>query len=346
MPVSLLNADTMFPSFTEGTSSSEKIDTVMNYLYMLLEELRYTFGNLGAENFNDASLNELAIQITKPVYGKIEDVEEGLTHEFEVTASSLSSRISSVDGRVTSISATVDGIEMDVVGLNSEVASLSLTVDGFETRISNAEGSVTAISQTVRSIRLEAYDGMTENSAWIQISGDGIEANAVKIEFQGMVTFSDLSGTGTTTINGSNIKTGTIQSIAVNACTITSSTFNTVLSSSGNVSGEIKFYYLAQMAELLAGGIRLDDSGDGTDEDSQYRMFIYTKYVAGSGEYFSLKLKSDDKISIEAATYAYMYGDTVSIRAGNSMTIRSGTNSNRGDLFLWGNVYINGTLIS
>ena len=96
MPVSLLNADTSFPSFTEGTSTSEKVDIMMNYLYMLLEELRYTFGNLGTENFNDNSLNELSVQLTKPVYGMIEDETAGLKHEIKVTAEGLESLAASV----------------------------------------------------------------------------------------------------------------------------------------------------------------------------------------------------------------------------------------------------------
>lgn len=335
MPVSLLNADTMFPSFTEGTSSSEKIDVVMNYLYMLLEELRYTFGNLGTENFNDASLNELSIKLTKPVYGKIEDVE-GNINELKITSTGLSSKISSVDGRVTSLAATVDGIEMDVVGLDGEVSELSLTVDGFSTRISNAEGSVTAITQTVKSIRLEAFEDSSGNTAAIQINGDGIDASAVAIKFKGLVTFEDLAGDGTTTINGANVNTGTIKAITIDSCKVKASTFTSVLNGSGTVSGEMKFYYLADYAEFLAGGIKLDSDGAGTDEDAQYRMFLYTNYVAGSDVAFSLKLKSADKISIEAADFLYLYGDNITINASQG----------RGTIHLFGDVYINGNLIS
>ena len=91
MPVSLLNTDTSFPTFTEGQSVNEKIEVITDYLYMLLEELRYTFGNLGEENFNDKGLDELSIKITKPVYGKIEDTAKGLTHQFKITAEGLNS---------------------------------------------------------------------------------------------------------------------------------------------------------------------------------------------------------------------------------------------------------------
>ena len=96
MPVSLLNADTSFPSFTEGTSTSEKVDIMMNYLYMLLEELRYTFGNLGTENFNDKSLDELAVTINKPVLVEIEDSTKGLLNKLQITAEGLEALTQSV----------------------------------------------------------------------------------------------------------------------------------------------------------------------------------------------------------------------------------------------------------
>ena len=59
MPSNMLNNDTMFPTFTEEQSSGEKIDLILNYLRMLVEQLRYSTYNLGVDNFNDAELNEL-----------------------------------------------------------------------------------------------------------------------------------------------------------------------------------------------------------------------------------------------------------------------------------------------
>lgn len=41
MPGSILSADTNFPNFSDQQSDSEKINVIQNYLYMLLEQLRY-----------------------------------------------------------------------------------------------------------------------------------------------------------------------------------------------------------------------------------------------------------------------------------------------------------------
>ena len=47
MPSNLLTADTSFPNLKSSKSTDEKFGEVSNYLYMLLEQLRYTLGNLG-----------------------------------------------------------------------------------------------------------------------------------------------------------------------------------------------------------------------------------------------------------------------------------------------------------
>lgn len=59
MPGSILNADINFPHFTGHESTEEKISTIQNYLYMLYEQLRYSMGNLGTENFSEAGLKDL-----------------------------------------------------------------------------------------------------------------------------------------------------------------------------------------------------------------------------------------------------------------------------------------------
>lgn len=54
MPGNLLFADKQFPT------NAKDMKTILNYLYMLQEELRYTMGNLGTENFNTQELDALS----------------------------------------------------------------------------------------------------------------------------------------------------------------------------------------------------------------------------------------------------------------------------------------------
>lgn len=49
-------ADASFPKIEEGEDPKSSIRKIENYLFMLLEQLRYTLQNLGEGNFNDAEM--------------------------------------------------------------------------------------------------------------------------------------------------------------------------------------------------------------------------------------------------------------------------------------------------
>ncbi len=52
MPGGLFEADIAFPDLSGDRTTDEKLNTVRDYLYMLLEALRWTLRNLSPENFN------------------------------------------------------------------------------------------------------------------------------------------------------------------------------------------------------------------------------------------------------------------------------------------------------
>ena len=167
------------------------------------------------------------------------------------------------------------------------------------------------------------------SSSTIRLLANGVQLSSQSISFSGMVSFTDLSTSGWTTINGDNITTGTIEAIDIYGCTIEGSTFKSVLKAIGTVGGEIEFCYLN--TNYVAGGIRLDDQGAGTEYERTYSMFIYTNYVQGVG--FAMKLQSASGISMEADENVFLY-------AGTRMTIRGDSG-----IYLTGDVYVNGTLL-
>ena len=145
------------------------------------------------------------------------------------------------------------------------------------------------------------------------------------IKFTGIVTFSDLSTAGSTTINGGNITTGTISAIAlsgnsitggtISGATISGSTIRTLLGTSGTVGGELEFHYGSSYG-TVRGGMRMDDQGAGTATEMSKRLFIYTKNP------FALKLDSETRMSIEADWSIYIAaGTTASINLDNDGTI-------------------------
>lgn len=253
MPTNMLALDSSFPQLSEKQSSSEKIKVVTDYLYMLLEQLRYTLANLGAENFNAAALKEIEKQFSEPIYGRIEDTE-------------------------------------------GNVAELELTINGMRLEVSNGEESST-----------------------ISLTANGAAISSQEIKLSGMVTFKALAGEGTTTIDGSNIKTGCISGVE----------YRQIFKAPGSYGGGLGFYYASDRTKL--GGLRLDDEGSGGD--APLRLIIYTQ-PSGTVRP-AIKLQSAAGISLDANDGIYLKaGDEIMLHAADAVTI-SGSQIN-----LSGSVYI------
>lgn len=332
MPSNILTTDTSFPQLTEEQSTDEKFGVITNYLYMLLEQLRYSMANLGRENFNDAEFDSIANIITEPVYVQLEGVE-GEVASLQLTAQSLTSRITDAEGNISTLQQTSNSLLVRVSDAEGNISSLQVTAQSLTSRITNAEGAVSSLTQTVNSITLSVSNG--ETSSTIHLLRDGIIVASRTIQFNGMVTFSDLSGSGTTIINGDNIQTGTISAINISGCVIEGSIFRSVLDYNGNYGGEIQFYYLSNY--YLAGGIRLDDQGAGTQYENRYRMFVYTESVAGVA--FALKLQAAGGISIEAGENVYIEARTRLTVDGDIVTISGSSVSINGDVYINGDLY-------
>ncbi len=60
MPDRMHMIDTGCPNFSGYEKTEETVEAIQNYLFMLLEELRFLLRNLDADNFNDAGLADFA----------------------------------------------------------------------------------------------------------------------------------------------------------------------------------------------------------------------------------------------------------------------------------------------
>ena len=245
MPKDFLALDTNFPQFTGTETTEQKVNQLYNYTYMLLENLRYCLRNLDSRNFNEAGLRE----ITDPIYARISDAEGNLT-ELAIEATGLALRVSNAEGDITSLTITAEGLQSQVSNIDGDVSSLQQTADSltsrissaegnistlqqtassltsrissaegnisvlqqtdatFSTRISNAEGDISSLTQTVNSFTLSVDNG--ETSSWIYLDAGRVEMGAVKIQFTGVVVFSDLDGSSGTIIDGGAIDTDTL----------------------------------------------------------------------------------------------------------------------------------------
>ncbi len=103
-----------------------KLDRVMGYLYMVLEQLRYTLSNLDSSNFNETGL----LEITEPIYVAIEDVA----------------------GNVVALSITAQGLAAQVENAQGDISALTQTATSLESRISDAEGNLSTVEQTLEGV--------------------------------------------------------------------------------------------------------------------------------------------------------------------------------------------------
>ena len=181
MPGNLLSADTSFPTFTPEQTNEQKLDVVTNYLYMLLEQLRYTLANLGAGNFNETELNEIGLKITQPIYVDLENAA-GAIADLTLTADQLTSRLSNAEG--------------DISAIDQYARSITLSVTNGETSstVKLLAGGVQIASQIIKMDGLVTFTGLEEGTT--VINGGCIQTgliNAQYLNLTGSITFSDLS---------------------------------------------------------------------------------------------------------------------------------------------------------
>lgn len=184
MPNNFFSVDSRFPNIANKTQ--EQINgEVINYLFLLLEQLRYTLGNLGVGNFNEAELDGIAGMIADPIYVRLEDTE-GNVNAVQITAEGLTQRVSDAEGNID---------------------ALTITSNGLANRVSDAEGNISALTQT-----------STDISA--TVGEHSLAINSLGLQMVGKVSFTNLKTAGETIIDAGNITTGTL-----NAINITNSNF-------------------------------------------------------------------------------------------------------------------------
>lgn len=155
MPANWLYMDSKFPDFNGDISTEEKLSQLQNYLYMLVEQMRYTTQNLDTTNMNQTALNSWEEAITKPLYLMLEGEGERLT-QLSVTADGLTAMVQSQQQQVQEVKDAqedaqnaLEGLDQSVQEISSRV-ELALTSDQVEIAIEKklAQGVDTVTTKT------------------------------------------------------------------------------------------------------------------------------------------------------------------------------------------------------
>lgn len=185
MPGNLLHGNLQIPAL-EGDTQKD-IKTILNYLYQLQEQLRYTMRNIGEENFNEDELERLSVKITggagmAQINAKVDDM--GATLSLLSTYTGLNEVVT-----VDSAEDMTDDSKTYRMGENYYRHNGTEWVE--DTNISTA------------AITLAAINGQS-----------AIKIKADNIDFTGFATFvrpSDLGASGTTSIDGGRIAADTLE---------------------------------------------------------------------------------------------------------------------------------------
>ena len=180
MPGNILSADTQFPNFTGQENPAEQIRTIRNYLYMLLEQLRYTLNNLDAGNFNTEGLKEIQDAISQPILKQLSDTDGNLA-ELQVTAAGLASRVSSNEGDISQLEQTAQGLSSRVGDAEGNISSLQQTANGLSSRVSSAEGNISSLQQTANGLSSRVSNAEGSISSLSQ-TASGLETRVANAE--------------------------------------------------------------------------------------------------------------------------------------------------------------------
>ena len=187
--------ETTFPN-GEGKNTQEQIEGIYDYLFVLLEQLRYTLFNLDDSNVNPNAMSDFIKNIREPIYAKIEDTNKNV-NELSITAEGLSAEITNAKGDITQLGARADGLAARISSAEGNITQLGATANGLCARISSNEGSITNLTADFNGLRTQVSGkiGTSEAQTLIDQSLDGITLSATsgesgtvfKLKYNGVV---------------------------------------------------------------------------------------------------------------------------------------------------------------
>lgn len=167
-------------------------------------------------------------------------------------------------------------------GANFNETGLKEITDPVYAQIGDVEGKVTQLSLDMDGLTLVVQNG--SESSVVSLKSGNIVLSSGVIQLSGLVSFSDLSGNGTTEINGANIKTGYISADRISGGTLQ----GVYITSESPYDGTV--------VDILNGGVGVQD-GSGVGANFKYNASEGKVYLSAN---CPLKIDSSTNISIHS----------------------------------------------
>ena len=156
MPSNFLYIDTNFPTFTGEETSKEQIDSMLNYLRILVEQLRYTLNNLDMTNFNSKAILDWSEASTEDIQQELVTLATQL-NQTNQTVAGLSRRVSNLEGLQNRVADAEEAIE-----------ELQATAQDHGTRLTAAEGDIDDLQAASLAQQQSIADLTAADSAQVQ----------------------------------------------------------------------------------------------------------------------------------------------------------------------------------
>ena len=217
MPTTFQLVETTFPN-GEGKNTQEQINGVYDYLFVLLEQLRYTLFNLDGSNINQNALSEFIKNISEPIYAKIEDTDKNV-NEISITAKGLDARLSDAEGNITQLYTTAKGLQVSVSNLDGAITNIKTDVNGIRATVRtkiDATQAQSIFDQSAQGFTLAATSGengtvfkLNYNGAQIASTGS-VDLYVDAVNIYGTLTATEIEGDRITVRNDEGRRCGYI----------------------------------------------------------------------------------------------------------------------------------------
>mgnify|MGYP006872984559 CR=1 FL=1 len=322
MPNQWFQTDSLMPSFNGNETNRERIDKMWNVMYQVLEQMRYFMYNIGTENFNSAELEKLETIINAPIYAAMTDAD-GNTGNYSLTAEGMTAWLSNKFGELAALAVTAAGLTSAVY--NSDGSSkITQNAEAIASIVQGGGGDVSSlIRQAMDSITLSVTDNSANGgTSYLKLNADSITEKSTQINLTGDVTFSSLrDSSSTTTINGAEITTGTINAMDLNIFLDGDAAYGnnaTETASTSEVNFKVTYTYGGQQVTRDAGSLYIYKDPTVVSGNSPFGIMLKTKSITYQDSLgqphawpFVLKLDSDTNISVEAGSDIYITAPTI-----------------------------------
>lgn len=141
MPNAFLSIETNFPTFNAEQKTGDKVDSMVNYLFILVEQLRYTLNNLDMKNFNQTALTNFAADTTEEVVEAVTTLATRL-NQTNQSVNGLASRVGTLEGltgRVSDLEEAMEDAEAAITDIAGDIGDLQSADTAQQQRLAALE---------------------------------------------------------------------------------------------------------------------------------------------------------------------------------------------------------------